>query len=44
LSGWLAEAVGARWTITVSAAAAGVAGLVYLLATTPVARSLAESE
>ena len=44
LSGWLAEAVGARWTITVSAAAAGVAGLVYLLATTPVARSLAETE
>ena len=44
LSGWLAEAVGARWTITVSAAAAGVAGLVYLVATTPVARSLADDE
>lgn len=40
LAGWLSESVGAQWTITVSACAAGLAGTVYLVATTPVTRQL----
>ena len=40
LAGWLSEAVGAQWTITVSACAAGLAGAIYLVVTTPVARQL----
>lgn len=44
LSGWLAEAVGARWTITVSAIAAGLAGAAYLAATRPVAHRLMATE
>ncbi|MFM8267442.1 MAG: MFS transporter, partial [Ilumatobacteraceae bacterium] len=44
LSGWLAEAVGARWTITVSAIAAGLAGAAYLAATRPVVHRLMATE
>lgn len=44
LSGLLAEVVGARWTISVSAIVAGVAGVAYLAFTRPVVAHLHAEE
>ena len=44
LSGVLSEAVGPQWTMTIASAAAGLSGLVYLMTTRPIVRTLEAQE